>query len=92
MRISAVRATPVNIPFRAPVGADNPVRRRVGGGCDDRTMIASALYWVVRRFAELLIVRRRSDVVNAVDVVVLRLWVPETRWGAELAVGETIGG
>jgi putative transposase len=35
-------------------------------------VIAFTLYWIVRRLAELLVVRRRSDAANAVEVVVLR--------------------
>jgi putative transposase len=35
-------------------------------------MIACVLYWVVRCLVELVAARRRSDVVNAVEVVVLR--------------------
>ena len=35
-------------------------------------MIASIVYWVVRRLVELLVVRCRSDAENAVEVVVLR--------------------
>jgi putative transposase len=35
-------------------------------------MIASVVYWVVRRLVELLVVRCRSDAENAVEVVVLR--------------------
>jgi putative transposase len=35
-------------------------------------MIASIVYWVVRRLVELLVVRCRSDAENAVEVIVLR--------------------
>jgi putative transposase len=35
-------------------------------------MVASALYWIVRRLVELLVVGCRSDAENAVEVVVLR--------------------
>jgi putative transposase len=35
-------------------------------------MIASVLYWILRRLVELIVLRRRSDDRNAVEILVLR--------------------
>ena len=54
------------------VGAENSVRRCAGRGWHDRRMIASVVYWMLRRVLELLVLRRRSDDGKAVEILVLR--------------------
>ena len=54
------------------VGAENSVRPCAGRGWHDRWMVASVIYWALRRLVELLVLRRRSDDGKAVEILVLR--------------------